>query len=135
MYAFANRSTKKAIDFGKQYGRVLMLNYGVHTFDRIQFLSGCNVETIYCSYSQNNLLFCTELGNPIDPRNMMRKFYNVAAKASIFYSNFHSLRHTFATRVLEAGINIKVLQELLGHADIGITLNTYGHVLPDIKKS
>ena len=48
--------------------------------------------------------------------------------------NPHMLRHTFATRMLEAGANIKVLSEILGHKNIQITLDTYAHVMPDTKK-
>lgn len=44
----------------------------------------------------------------------------------------HSLRHTFATRMCEAGVNAKVVQELLGHADVGITLNIYTDATKDL---
>ena len=46
----------------------------------------------------------------------------------------HSLRHTFATRMCEAGVNAKVVQELLGHADVGITLNIYTDATKDLIK-
>ena len=44
------------------------------------------------------------------------------------------LRHTFATRMLESNINIKILSEILGHKNIQMTLDIYAHVLPDTKK-
>ena len=44
----------------------------------------------------------------------------------------HNLRHTFATRMCEAGVNAKVVQELLGHADVGITLNIYTDATKDL---
>lgn len=47
---------------------------------------------------------------------------------------FHTLRHTFATRALEAGMDIKVLSVILGHGDVSTTLNKYAHVLADHKK-
>ena len=46
---------------------------------------------------------------------------------------FHDLRHTAATLMLKEGINSKVVQERLGHADISLTLNTYSHVLPSMQ--
>ena len=49
-------------------------------------------------------------------------------------ANFHSLRHTFATRAIEQGMDILVLSKILGHAQPSTTLNKYGHVLPDHKK-
>jgi integrase len=45
---------------------------------------------------------------------------------------FHDLRHTWATLLLRQGVNPKFVQELLGHADISLTLNIYSHVLPDM---
>jgi len=48
---------------------------------------------------------------------------------------FHDLRHTCATLLLSEGVNAKVVSELLGHASITITLNTYSHVLPDMQDS
>ena len=48
---------------------------------------------------------------------------------------FHDLRHTCATLLLSEGVNAKVVSELLGHASITITLNTYAHVLPDMQDS
>ena len=46
---------------------------------------------------------------------------------------FHDLRHTCATLLLSRGVNIKVVSEMLGHSDIGITLRVYGHVLPHMQ--
>lgn len=48
--------------------------------------------------------------------------------------NLHALRHTFATRLLEAGENLEIVQELLGHALIGITADIYNHVSPELKR-
>ena len=47
----------------------------------------------------------------------------------------HSLRHTFTTRMCEAGVNIKVMQDTLGHEDIFTTLNIYADVTKELKKS
>ena len=47
----------------------------------------------------------------------------------------HSLRHTFTTRMCEAGVNVKVIQDALGHADISTTLNIYADVTKELKKN
>jgi integrase len=87
-------------------------------------------------YEDNDLVFATELGTPIDPRNFERLFYRIREKAGLDKSvNFHALRHTYATRLLEANEHPKVVQELLGHKDISTTLNIYSHVMPEIKKA
>jgi integrase len=47
---------------------------------------------------------------------------------------FHDLRHTCATLLLSKGVNPKIVQEMLGHANISVTLDTYSHVLPDMQE-
>lgn len=47
-------------------------------------------------------------------------------------TRFHDLRHMYATLLLKQGVHAKYVQELLGHADISLTLNVYSHVLPDM---
>lgn len=86
-------------------------------------------------YEDNDLVFCTEIGRVIEPRNFLRTFYRLLNKSGLDHFNFHALRHTYATRLLEANEHPKVVQEILGHSDITLTLNTYSHVLPVIKKA
>lgn len=87
------------------------------------------------AYQDNGLVFATELGTPIEPRNLNRKFYELRAKAGLPDNvNLHALRHTYATRLLEMNEHPKVVQELLGHSQISVTLDTYSHVLPELKK-
>ncbi len=82
------------------------------------------------------LVFTNEIGGVIEPRNFLRKFYQLLEKANLEHINFHAAtRHTFATRLLEANEHPKVVQEMMGHSDISLTLNTYSHVLPEIKQA
>jgi len=88
------------------------------------------------AYQDADLVFATEDGRPICPRDFNRRFDRLKALAGLPEDvTLHSLRHTYATRLLEAGEHPKVVQELLGHAQIGLTLDTYSHVLPELKKS
>ena len=68
----------------------------------------------------------TDFGIP-DPRSHQYRYKQYLEECSLPYRNFHSLRHTFATRCIEAGVDVKSLSEILGHASVNITLNTYVH--------
>lgn len=59
---------------------------------------------------------------------------NVLRKASLPEIRFHDLRHTCATLLLSKGIHPKIVQEILGHSTISITLDTYSHVLPNMQE-
>lgn len=71
---------------------------------------------------------------PVDVRTYRRYFKNVLEKANLPDIKFHSLRHTFATRALEVGMDYKTLSEILGHSSVAITLDLYAHSLKDHKK-
>ncbi len=86
-------------------------------------------------YQDNDLVFPGDFGQPYDPRCFTTRFKKLVDKAKIKNVNLHSLRHTFATRLLEANIHPKVVQELLGHANISTTLDIYSHVMPEIKQA
>lgn len=84
-------------------------------------------------YEDNGLVFATEIGRLIDPGNFNRTFERMIKRAGIEHANLHSLRHTFATRSLEAGMNIKIVQELMGHSSMSVTADVYSHVLVEQK--
>lgn len=65
-----------------------------------------------------DLVFPSDAGGYIDPGNYNRKFYKIVKRAGLPKANPHSLRHSFATRALEAGVDLKTTQELLGHSSI-----------------
>lgn len=82
-------------------------------------------------YIDNDLIFATDLGNYIDNKNLTKTYKRLLDKANIDYKKFHSLRHTYATRLFEADIPIKSVQILMGHSDISTTMNIYTHVMPE----
>jgi integrase len=87
------------------------------------------------AYNDLGLVFCTELGQPIDPRNLTRTFNRLLERAGIPKATLHSMRHSYATRLLEMNEHPKVVQELMGHSQISMTLDTYSHVMPEIKQA
>ncbi len=84
--------------------------------------------------NKQNLVFPSENGTYIDPGNYNRRFYKIIKKLGLPKTNPHALRHSFATRALEAGVDLKTTQELLGHSSIDITANLYTHALMEHKK-
>lgn len=69
----------------------------------------------------------------IEPRTMQNRFQRFVEASGIDSANYHALRHTFATRCVEVGFEIKSLSEILGHANVNITLNRYVHSSFDLK--
>lgn len=70
----------------------------------------------------------------LEPRTMQYRFKRVIENCGIAEANFHALRHTFATRCIELGFDVKSLSEVLGHASVNITLNRYVHPSMDLKQ-
>ena len=73
-------------------------------------------------------------GNPVSVRSYQRSFELLLKKLKIPHKGFHSLRHTFATRALECGMDVKTLSEILGYKNPTVTLNRYAHSLMEHKK-
>lgn len=71
---------------------------------------------------------------PMEPRTYQNKFHKYLQFAGIKKTNFHTLRHTFATNCVNGGVDIKSLSEILGHSDVKITLNRYIHPTEEVKR-
>lgn len=72
--------------------------------------------------------------SPMEPRTYQNKYTKYLEASHIKRSNFHILRHTFATNCIENGVDIKSLSEILGHSDVRITLNRYVHPTMETKR-
>ncbi len=83
-------------------------------------------------WQDHGLVFTSGIGTPLLGGNLNRAFKATLQRAGLPEIRFHDLRHTCATLLLRQGVNPKFVQELLGHADISLTLNVYSHVLPDM---
>ena len=84
-------------------------------------------------WREQGLVLPSGVGTPLWGGNLNRAFKVLLKCAGLpETTRFHDLRHTCATLLLRQGVNPKFVQELLGHADISLTLNVYSHVLPDM---
>jgi integrase len=84
--------------------------------------------------STGSIIFATENGTYFYPRNLLRHFQSILGKIGLPKIPFHNLRHSCASYHLAVGTNPKIVQELLGHSSITITLQTYSHLLPGVSE-
>lgn len=91
-------------------------------------------ERFKLAYQDTGLLFCNYYGVSLNYSAIEKKMQSICKKAGLEGVHPHTLRHTFATRGLENGIDLKIMQELLGHSTIKMTADLYTHVLPETKK-
>jgi integrase len=77
------------------------------------------------------LVFMTPRGTPLDGRNVTHRFQRLLASNGLARRRFHDLRHSAATFLAAKGVPARVLMEILGHSNIGTTMNLYAHVLPE----
>jgi integrase len=86
-------------------------------------------------WQDHGLVFASEFGTPVDPRNILRTIQIAAQKAAISDIGVHTLRHSAAVAWLESGVHIKAVADLLGHSSIAITGDTYGHTSDDAARA
>lgn len=85
-------------------------------------------------FRYRDFVFINRKGTPTKNSAYDTALYKLADKAGIPRFSMHTLRHTFATRAIEAGMKPKTLQEILGHANIGVAMNLYVHITEDEKE-
>lgn len=86
------------------------------------------------AWTENNLVFCTSLGTPLNPSKLLERFDTLLKKAGLQHMRFHDLRHSAATILLAMNVHPKIVQELLGHNQISMTMDLYSHVLPGLQE-
>ena len=86
------------------------------------------------SYIESGFVVTNPVGNYIEPRTFKDYYDQILDLAGLRHFTFHALRHTFASRAMEQGMDTKTLSVLLGHYSVSFTLDTYAHVLTDYKR-
>jgi integrase len=85
---------------------------------------------LQCPKSKLDLVFSNDVGEPMDSDNMVdRGYYPALRRAGLRHVNFHGLRHTYASLQIDNDVNLKYLQQQMGHSSINVTLDTYSHLL------
>jgi len=105
---------------------------------RMIALSGYTISVLRMHQTSSNgsegLVFSTSTGKPISGRNITRHFHRSLEKAGLERMPFQDLRHTAATLLLKENVHPKIVQDMLGHSSITLTLDTYSHILPDMQQ-
>ena len=115
-YEYKEQSTKT-----KSGSRIVPLNS-----DAMKAL--INIKVVNGQYEY---VFSTSKGNRLYPRNVDRMFRSILKNCDIELTGVHTLRHTFASRLFAKGIDVKTVSELLGHSEVGITYDTYIHLIQE----
>jgi len=85
-------------------------------------------------WAETDLVFTTPSGRPIDATRISKEFHHHLRRAGLPQRRFHDLRHSCATLLLVQGVSPRVVMELLGHSQISLTMNTYTHVVPELRR-
>jgi integrase len=86
------------------------------------------------AWREHGLVFASSVGTPIEPRNVNRRWDELWRRAGLDGLRLHDLRHGCATFLLAQGVPARAIMDVLGHAEIGVTMNTYAHVLPVLRQ-
>jgi integrase len=86
-------------------------------------------------WTDTGLVFTTELGHAVEPRNLLRVIEAAAKRAGVEGVGVHTLRHSAAVGWLESGVHIKAVADLLGHSSIAVTGDVYGHTSDDTARA
>lgn len=85
-------------------------------------------------WKESGLVFTSTIGTPLEPRNAVRKFHSLLTDAGIGHYRFHDMRHACATMLIAQGASARTVMDILGHSQISLTMNTYGHIMMDTRR-
>jgi len=81
-----------------------------------------------------DLVFTREDGEPLDGTVVSHQFHRLLDQAGLRQRRFHDFRHSCATLMVAQGVPSRVVMDVLGHSQIGLTMNTYAHVIPELRR-
>ncbi|GAA2352513.1 site-specific integrase [Dactylosporangium salmoneum] len=120
-----SRSSRRSITMPDLVVRALRRHRAIQRAER---------EAAGTDWHDTGLVFTTATGRHVEARNLSTTYERLIRRAEIRPIRFHDLRHTCATLLLLAGVSPRVVMEILGHSQIAVTMNTYGHVLPAMQQ-
>lgn len=85
-------------------------------------------------WQDTGMVFTTKIGTLLEPRNVSRSFHSALKNAGLPRKRFHDLRHTCASLLLVQDVHPRVVMQVLGHSQIGVTMDTYSHVIDELRR-
>ena len=125
MYVGENK-TKVIIDTPKTISSNRVIPIGITLYNKLKELKK--------KYNDEDFIMTRNNGKFIEPSTYRNKYKKLLKELNIEYKNYHCLRHTFATRCIQIGMDVKSLSEILGHSNVSITLEIYVHSSFETKK-
>lgn len=115
--------------------RILLMAEDIEMLKEYRSWQEVDAKELCDKYVDNGLVFSNTFGNLLDTGNFVSRYFKPLLKPAGISEQFtfHGLRHTHATLLLQQGVNPKIIQERLGHSNIGMTLDVYSHILPDMQ--
>ena len=134
------RTVSRIKDFEEEEGKTILLvgapksRKSLRKIPLPEFLLKMSEERGFSHANPDHYIF-SDGEEPFDPRCYQKLYKKILKEAHVQDRKFHAIRHTFATRALELGVDVKTISELLGHSSVSITLNVYSHSLMEQKKA
>ena len=114
---------------------VMILSPKTNSSNRVIPIPQALLSAIAARRKKNGFVLTQKNGRLVEPRLLQNRFAKAAKECGLENTHFHTLRHTFATRCIEAGVDVKTLSEILGHSDVKTTLNRYVHPSLELKQN
>ena len=106
----------------------------VATLESVQAQQAIWKSKVGADFNQYNLVCCREDGSPMTTNALQHQYRDILAANVLPPIRFHDLRHTNATLMLRNSVPAKIVSSMLGHSSIGITLDTYSHVITEMQE-
>lgn len=131
---YVNTTVQRIAVDGKDTKTMLLEGEPKSVFSKREIPLPDELVELLMPYRSNAGEYVINRNRPMEPRTYQNKFQKYLRSAGVKRTNFHTLRHTFATNCVNGGMDIKSLSEILGHSDVKITLNCYMHPTLETKR-
>ena len=133
-FLYVNTTVQRIAMDGRATKTTLLEGEPKSIFSKREVPLSDEINHLLCNYYTGSDEYVINGNSPMEPRTYQMKFQKYLEYAGVKKTNFHTMRHTFATNCVNGGVDIKSLSEILGHSDVKITLNRYVHPTAEVKR-